>query len=236
MSDLLSWLFLAVFGTSGLLWAIIASRRKRPRLKLRVKGDGVHSVSEPNDVHIFLHCKVDNLSPENNSISEAHFGFMNKRETELIWNSTNVKLYEYDPTSNYIGKKIGPALRIKGNTSREFIAVLHTNREVVSQYIGTGSLVRFSKDQEKPFEFRLILIDANGSAFTGNLQSKNTMLINYHLLQYLDHKSIDLLNDNMYGRPRLKHLCAFYIGSMRLRLAYWFKRLLYELGLFAGTQ
>ena len=99
MSNVLSGLFLALFGTSGLLWAVIAARRKRPQLKLWVKGDGVHSVNEPNDVHIFLHCKVDNLSSESNSISEAHFGFLNKRESEIIWNATNVKLYKLDPTS-----------------------------------------------------------------------------------------------------------------------------------------
>lgn len=236
MTDLLFKLFIALFGVGGLLWAIIAARRKRPRLKLTVKGQGVHVESEPDNLHIYLVCKIDNLSSDSNSITEAHFAFLNTRESEYIWNAINVKFFSHDKASNYIGEEIGPALRVDGHSSIEFIAVLQTNREVVARYLGSGSMFRHHKHQEIPFQFRLILIDSNGNAFTGHLQSKKVMIINHRLLTYLSHKRTDLLNDNMYGRKRMKHLGEFYVGSLWFRTAYVAKRCMYELGLFAGTQ
>lgn len=237
MQDLIISLIILFFGTSGLFWAVIKSSRNKPRLNIWIKGMGIHtSDNDPSKVEFFFACEVHNPNSKNNSIKAAHFMIFNRKNNESIWHSSGVKLYKPDSTTNWIGSKIGPTLKVPGNETVEFIAVQEAQAEIASQYIGNNGLFRINPKHEKPFQFKLILVDSFGNCFTGSLgQDEKTQLIDMKRLVKLSRARTDMLNDNTYGRPRFKHVKQFYWLIIKCRFLFMIKSTLYHLGIKNST-
>lgn len=225
------WIIL-VFVSLLVVWAVIAARRRQPHLAVTLLGAWPATSKLDREQMLFtFHGLIHNTSSKDTMVQEVHFGFLNKRRTELIWEASNVDLHKSNLETKEVGKRIGPPLRLRGNRRLEFIATLKADNDVYQRYVGKGDYLLPIEGQEKPFYFQLFLVDNHGNCFTGGIHTEKPDTVNFPLMRHRNRLRQAMLVDNMYARPRSKHMLQFYAGSFWYKFKYLFRELLYVLGL-----
>lgn len=231
--DTLIKLLVAIGGSGGLLWGILAASRKRPQIVLHIKGLGVRESTVKDSHDVFFHIEIRNRSPEINSIDKLIFTIWNTRLTEFIWEAWNVELFKPDRKTNWTGDKIDTPLVLNGKAGMESIAVLTMPDEVYYRYLGDrmpGHLAKMP-GYEKPFPFKLLLRDSFGNHYTGGLNTEQSVLVDYESLRHMSVLNTDISNDCAYGRPRVKHIRKFYFGRIRRWFRFKIRIFLYYMGI-----
>ena len=233
----LEWLVVALLGSGGIFWAVLAASRKRPQIVLHVKGHGRHEdIEKPNMHEIFFHVDIRNKSSEKNSIDKLIFTIWNKRSSEYIWESWNVDVFKPDAKTNWVGAKIKTPLVLDAKDGLDSIAVVTMPGDVYFNYLA-DRMPRLTNEEgyEKPFKYRLLLRDSYGNHYTGDLNNNKSILVDYTSLRHMSVLNTDISNDSLYARPRLKHIYRFYTGRMLLWLRFKIRMVLYYLGVISSV-
>lgn len=229
-------LLVAILGTGGVFWAVLAASRKRPKLVLDVKGHGSRQGRNKDTHDVFFHCEIKNRNVEKNSVEKLIFTIWNSRNTEYIWEAWYAELYYPEKGSNWIGDKIDTPLVLDGKSGKECIAVLNMPNEVYYNYLA-DRMPRLVNEPgyEKPFKYRLILRDSHGTHFTGDLGNDKVHILDYASYRFMSVVNMELSNACHYGRPRVKIIAKFYTGRAFYWLRFRIRKLFYYLGLTSSV-
>ena len=145
-------------------------------------------------------------------------------------------MYEYDKSTNNRGGSIDLPLVLDGKSGKECIVVLPMDEDVYFSYLADRMPpLNPTPNQEKPFQYKLILRDSHDNHFTGGLNTDKSVLVDYTSLRYMSVSNTNIQNAAMLGRPKLGLFFKLYIGRGLLWLRFRFKLLLYFLGISSST-